>query len=610
MMLFAISGEPETEAKSQSSTDMPSEEERQLQEDYRRFGIEGEEEASMDSIADVLSTFMDEENPQKPEERAGRRSDISKKKRLIPILAICAAVGLLLYYAVLRPMLQTTTEEKIPPINTWLTEQMTSGVISELEYTDLLNKGKCEVLGNQNRILMFNHVPKANIQSIEVHNEYGTYTFYRDSSDNFVIKGAEETAYNRELFSSLVVSAGYTISMTRISENCENMSEYGLAPEDAPARYTLTTTNGVTHTVYIGKRIPTGAGYYCSYEDRPAVYVLDASLSSTLLADVRSLMTAMLTYPISQSNYYTVTNFDITKNGEHFLHVDYLTDAERVQYGVNSVWKMVFPEGGYTPSSSGYDAMLQSFASFVGNEVLEYNVLSLADSDESAELTDEQLATFEKYGLAKPAIMISFDYTVPNTELTITNRLWFSKMNDQGQYYVYSWLFDLISVVDAASYPWLSYDLIRFIDRPIFQMNINNVSRVEISGGEIGTDKMATDFRLVGDGQELVVTDALSGTVVDTHNFRQLYKTMLSLEIEDYTESTNTDEASCIAVLRVTTRADVVTEYRFYAYATRRCFFTVNGKGEFYVNRDMAAKMVEDAKRVLAGEIVDSDGRS
>ncbi|MBO5648838.1 MAG: hypothetical protein J6S76_02880, partial [Clostridia bacterium] len=176
MMLFAISGEPETEAKSQSSTDMPSEEERQLQEDYRRFGIEGEEEASMDSIADVLSTFMDEENPQKPEERAGRRSDISKKKRLIPILAICAAVGLLLYYAVLRPMLQTTTEEKIPPINTWLTEQMTSGVISELEYTDLLNKGKCEVLGNPNRILMLNHVPKANIHSIEVQNEYGTYT--------------------------------------------------------------------------------------------------------------------------------------------------------------------------------------------------------------------------------------------------------------------------------------------------------------------------------------------------------------------------------------------------------------------------------------------------
>ena len=164
--------------------------------------------------------------------------------------------------------------------------------------------------------------------------------------------------------------------------------------------------------------------------------------------------------------------------------------------------------------------------------------------------------------------------------------------------------------MDAASYPWLSYDLIRFIDRPIFQMNINNVSRVEISGGEIGTDKMASDFRLVGDGQELVVTDTLSGTVVDTHNFRQLYKTMLSLEIEDYTESTNTDEASCIAVLRVTTRADVVTEYRFYAYATRRCFFTVNGKGEFYVNRDMAAKLISDAKKVIAGVTVNSDSRS
>lgn len=612
MMLFAMSGEPETETKAtENAAAEPelTEEERQLQEDYRRFGIEGGDEESMDSIADVLSTFQDdeEENSEKKPERANKRSDISKKQRLIPILAVCAVVGLVLYYAVLKPMLQSITENEVPPINTWLTEQLTSGAISEIEYNDLLNKGKCEVLGSQNRILMFNHTEKANIQSVEVHNTHGTYTFYRDASDNFVIKDAENASYDKEMLSSLVVSSGYTLSMTRVSENCEDMSEYGLAKEDNPSYYILTTTQGVTHTVYIGKPIPTGAGFYCSYEDRPAVYVLDSTLAATLLSDVRDLMTAILTYPVATTTYYTITNFDMTKNGEPFLHVDYLTDAERVQTASTSVWKMVYPEGSYTPSSTNYDAMLQTFTNFTGNRVMEFNVLGSMDSEE---LTDTQIALFEQYGLAAPETTVSFDYTDPNGGYTVTNMVWFSSMTEEGQYYVYSWLFDIISVIDAASYPWLSYDIIDFIDRPVFQMNINNVAKIEISGGELNEEKMSADFRLVGDGQELVVTEDLSGTVIDTQNFRQLYKTMLSIEIEDYTEDSTTDDAKCIATMRITTEADIVTEYKFYAYSTRRCFMTINGEGEFYVNRDMAAKLISDAKKVIAGIEVDSDSRS
>jgi hypothetical protein len=229
---------------------------------------------------------------------------------------------------------------------------------------------------------------------------------------------------------------------------------------------------------------------------------------------------------------------------------------------------------------------------------------------EGEELTDEQAALFAQYDLAAPETTISFDYTDPNAGFTITNAVWFSSMTEEGQYYVYSWLFDVISVIDAASYPWLSYDIIDFIDRPVFQLNINNVAKIEIWGGEIGEEAMKSDFRLVGDAQELVVTEDLTGTVVDTQNFRQLYKTMLSIEIEDYTEDASTDESKCIASMRITTEAGVVTEYKFYAYATRRCFMTINGEGEFYVNRDMAAKLISDAKKVIAGITVNSDSRS
>ena len=77
MMLFAVSGEPETKTQAAETAGNAepalTEEERQLQEDYRRFGIEGEDEVSMDSIADVLSTFQDDaedEGEKKPEKRS------------------------------------------------------------------------------------------------------------------------------------------------------------------------------------------------------------------------------------------------------------------------------------------------------------------------------------------------------------------------------------------------------------------------------------------------------------------------------------------------------------------------------------------------------------
>ena len=85
---------------------------------------------------------------------------------------------------------------------------------------------------------------------------------------------------------------------------------------------------------------------------------------------------------------------------------------------------------------------------------------------------------------------------------------------------------------------------------------------------------------------------------------------MLSVEIEDYTEDTSTDESKCIATMKITTEAGVETEYKFYAYSTRRCFMTINGEGEFYVLRDMAAKLVSDARKVIAGIAVSSDARS
>ena len=99
-----------------------------------------------------------------------KKQTVNKKQKLtIIICASVFAVLLVVYLAVIRPLLKTATSETKPP--------------------ELLEG---EVLGANNRVLMFPHTEKADILSIEVHNEKGTYKFYRGfngDNDNFYIEG-------------------------------------------------------------------------------------------------------------------------------------------------------------------------------------------------------------------------------------------------------------------------------------------------------------------------------------------------------------------------------------------------------------------------------------
>ena len=42
--------------------------------------------------------------------------------------------------------------------------------------------------------------------------------------------------------------------------------------------------------------------------------------------------------------------------------------------------------------------------------------------------------------------------------------------------------------------------------------------------------------------------------------------------------------------------------YEFWPYATRRCLYTVNGKGEFYVLKESVQSLLDNAKKVVNGE--------
>lgn len=183
-----------------------------------------------------------------------------------------------------------------------------------------------ENVGFNDRVLIFPHIEKKNILSLEVHNEHGVYTFQRvnenmelDKNGDFIIKGSPLTAYNQELFAELYVGAGYTLTLMKIknpirrtesgapcphtktvdgkvviADGCDCVfSEYGLVPETRernvvdkktgetitdkdknpiketyeyePAYYILTDIDGNKYKLLIGDMLVTGGGYYAQY---------------------------------------------------------------------------------------------------------------------------------------------------------------------------------------------------------------------------------------------------------------------------------------------------------------------------------------------------------
>jgi hypothetical protein len=487
---------------------------------------------------------------------------IKKRKKLIIIFAVTAVLLTCAYFFVVSPL-----------VAKWMAVQE--------EIPELLPG---EVLGSNNRILMFEHVEKAAIQEIEVHNEYGAYAMYRDVDDEFYVRDNKGAPYDLTALSSLVVSAGYTLSMTRVTTECEDWEMYGLDEYSNPSWYKLTTIDGSVHTVYIGDMIPTGAGYYCRYIDRDAVYILDSSLAMTLLAPVTNLITPILAFPLKQNDYFTVRDFYIIHGEETKIWVDYIADGVQVDQPNTTFYEMKVPAN-YIPSTN-YETVLQTFINFTGLKTLEIGPTNEVMSDE----------ILAKYGLDDPAWTIHYKYS------DIDNYIFFSEQNEDGTYYAYSLVFNLVALVDGATVDFFNWDLIRFVDSSLFMLNINDIATIDVESGDF-----SVSFDLVGEGTDIQITPSDRTEhfdETDVKNFRQVYKTYLSLKLEDYTDSHETE--NLILTLRFVTDAGKSYEFKFYAYSTRRCYYTVNGEGEFYVLRDMVEKAVSDTRKVLSGEMVDS----
>ncbi len=506
----------------------------------------------------------------------------------------------------------------------------------EVEQPPVLYEG--EVLSGSRRVMMFEHLERSQIQSIEVHNEYGEYTaYYNAETDRFCFKGLEGAPYNEELFSQLIVAAGFPLISDRFlpGEDRADLSEYGLAPEDDKAYFVITTRpvegeQTRSYKVFIGKPSLTENYYYCMVEGRDIVYILEQSIKTTLLADVKSLLTPILTYPIEDNSYLTnISQIIIGKDGSLFALIQYQDEQANVpgveNFGVTVPYIVTKPVE-YDASTEKMTALLGQIVNMSGSQLLEYSIYDIVPAvdengdpvlDENGEQEHDYVlkpGIGEKYGLSDPAFDIYYKYKAADG-IVVDNMVSVSakQRDDSGEYYyVASHVFDTIARVEASALTFLDWSLMDYLDKPVFSVNIDKVSRIKIDA-----EDKHYDFTLTGTGDGLVATETANGRTTfrgddkdvgenrGIRNFRKFYQTILSINREDFTEEPHEDERALLLTMEVTFRNGTVRTYRFYSYSERRCFMTVNDSGEFYVMRSMIRKLVSDADKLLSYQTVD-----
>lgn len=434
------------------------------------------------------------------------------------------------------------------------------------------------------RIYMFPMLEANDIAEISITNEHGTFGFSYDSSDGeYYLTGYKNTPYNKTSFSTMIAAARNPLTLERIAVEPEDLSAYGLA--EPAASYVLTAKNGKMHTVLVGDMLVTGGGYYCMVEGGKAVYALDTSMG-VFGAKAEQFVTPLLSFPMSDTEYYMTEEFTLKTDGEIFVSCGYMDEQERIKSASNSLYQMYEPAG-YVPSNTNYNTVLKTFISFQGTEVM----------------------AFGPYGEVMNAMELgAYNLTIPKYELYyrykgVDNYVYVSEKNEDGSYYAYSLLFNLVARVDGETLKWLDWEFIDFVDKPMFQKNIVDIASIRIEGN--GIDET---FNISGsEASNIGVTPASTGKAFDeagVQSFKNIYLKLLSLTIESYTESTATDEW----IMRFTVKTDLGYEYvyDFYNYSTRRCYFTINGEGEFYCLRDKIEMILSDTVGIMNGEEISS----
>ena len=418
------------------------------------------------------------------------KTSLQKTARISIIFACIALVGVIVYFAVVAPLLKAQ-DEYIPELFDGEVYQYSSIYILPI-------------------------YERSEIKSIEIKNEHEQYKLNAVTKATgeltFEIEGSEHISLDAETLSALLADVRVLITNSpagqeRVTATAtqEDLVHYGLDEASNPHWFEVTLKTGGSYRIYIGKPLVTTTGYYVRLEGRTnnvideagnttkydIIYALQSSLADTVLQPSSSVVAKNLT-PYVGDEIFSASEFYISRlNGdkgrEPVIGIGLVSDKSISASA--QVYEMLYPKN-YVINEDVYsEYVLMNLAYVQAYEIIAYgDKIHEASFYEKLglDLNNDHLETEEGIENNKSHAIVTFKCPDPNDkdkkEAVIA--LYFSeKQKDVDEtefYYVYSPAYEIVGKVLAETYGFVDWQLASFTSPYLFYEYFTSVEEIEI----------------------------------------------------------------------------------------------------------------------------------
>jgi hypothetical protein len=417
------------------------------------------------------------------------------------------------------------------------------------------------------------------VTSLQVKNSKGEYTI-RQSGGKFTVDNVSSTLLNQSNLSGAVVAASDVEASQLIEKDSTNLKQYGL---DNPAIVlTVTSSGGKSSIIDLGNTTPGGDGSYVKMDGSSDVYMTaDTTLSGAF--------SSAATYYVNT----TIASLDSTK----------LAGLTSITFGgaSRSAPIVLNEENSSTSTASTSSGSVPTYEmSSPRNYSLDVDKIStlttaLESLSASSVLSLDVSATnLAKYGLKNPEYTFGFTYNGQKTVIDVG-----TPYDDSGTPYlpivvegmpaIYS-----IAQSDMSFYNWQMQDMCSTM---LFAEYIDTVKSVTVTSG---SESYTINFS--GSGTNIIGTYGTKK--LDTTDLRNFYQDVVAIGFEGQATKPQNGSVYCHVEVDYHDASKAPTKMDFISMDSLKCFWSINGQGDFYVLKQNVDTLIDAARDLSAGKTV------
>lgn len=411
------------------------------------------------------------------------------------------------------------------------------------------------------------------VTTLKVTNKSGGYTITRQGS-SYAINGISTSLLNQDLLTTTVKEAADIAAMSLVEKGSSNLKQFGL---DKPQAVLEVTSGGKTTAINIGGNTPSQDGNYFNVQGSTDVYKAGTTFIAAFSGKNIDFVNMALS-SVDSSALSSVSRMELggtARSTPIVLEEVSTTSTASSQASETPAYKMIKPRS-YQVNTDKSSAILQAIQSLSASSVITVDCSS---------------ANLAKYGLKNPEY--TFAATIKGKQVKLN---FGTPFKDGDTEYLPVMLEGraVIYKIASSSVSFYNYKLTDVCSSLLFTENIDTVKSVTVSKG---SESYTVNFS--GTGDKLVAT--YNGKTMVTKNARKFYESIVGISTEG--TATKPANGSVYAKIVVTYRSSKApTTMEFITLDSRKCFWSIDGQGDFYILRDLIDKAVSTTKDFAAGK--------